>query len=41
MEVRGHINDSCGGWSESSIELNTYMYRVKQLLCPGVVMVQD
>jgi len=39
MEVRGHINDGCGGWSESSTDLNSYIHRVKQLVCAGVVMV--
>jgi len=38
---QGHIIGACGEWSESSTELNTYMHRVKHLVCAVVVMVHD
>jgi len=41
MEVGGHKIARCGRWLASSIELNTYMNRVKHFICAGVVMAQD
>jgi len=41
MEVKGHINPGCVGWSESSIELNTYIQRIKHFVCVVLVMAHD
>jgi len=41
MKVKRHIIGACGECSESSIELNTYMHKVKYLVCVGVVIAQD